>query len=598
MKSHNSYEYGRKEFHAGEDDNGAIALSLLAVVGVCLCLYIAVHRFHIRPEQLVEAGVYAICFAGTLVAVIWHLLTRKRRREEAWPRPAIRISARRHARNIRRANEQKATLLAYKHDLTPWLWPDEIRRMQSLLLGMSGAGKTTLLLNIIVQDLNRWFGSRRLPLIIFDGKADKSLLSLLLPQIAAAGRMHQLRILDLSRPDISVRYNPLNVDEEFYAEHVNFIFESFGIEEDFFKGRQKAYFSDLVRVLVCTGKKFNIYDVMVMAMDAAVLKEQIKIAEYRLQTLSGVSHQRILNFQMSARSLIESLEDRARVEKIQGLLDKLAQFLEDKLSVITGPYEDLLTLDQVFDEDLILYVPLNINLYGGAAKALGRILLHNLQTLIGKRYENLVRGQDERPLASVILDEFAAYAYPDFAQIIQTARGINVPLLFSLQSISQLDEVSPTFRDNVASAPNTIMCMRTRDKKTAEYFEEASGKVVRKRRSLTVQQTGIFEEKYEPIGFGSETEIKESRSQDEHIKNLPQGQLEILMTDNRQGTLHAQLIVRPQFLYRLPSHMPRIYPHIGSPYSRSRGANLRFKVQNANRSGSYKPGRGGKNPWA
>jgi hypothetical protein len=32
---------------------------------------------------------------------------------------------------------------------------------------------------------------------------------------------------------------------------------------------------------------------------------------------------------------------------------------------------------------------------------------------------------------------------------------------------------------------------------------------------------------------------------DEHIKNLPKGQMEILMTDNTRGTLHQLLHVRP-----------------------------------------------------
>ena len=46
---------------------------------------------------------------------------------------------------------------------------------------------------------------------------------------------------------------------------MNFIFRSFGLREDFFKGHQEAYLSDLVRVLQYTGKLFNVYDVLVMA---------------------------------------------------------------------------------------------------------------------------------------------------------------------------------------------------------------------------------------------------------------------------------------------------------------------------------------------
>jgi len=86
----------------------------------------------------------------------------------------------------------------------------------------------------------------------------------------------------------------------------------------------------------------------------------------------------------------------------------------------------------------------------------------------------------------------------------------------------------------------------------------------------------VFEDKYEPIGFGSETDIKETRAQDEHIKNLPVGQMEVLMTDRLQGTLHSHLHVRPPRNYRFPGLEPAIYPRLYSP-SHLDGANLRFK---------------------
>jgi hypothetical protein len=56
----------------------------------------------------------------------------------------------------------------------PWYWPDRVRVMQGIVLGMTGSGKTTLIKNIITQDLARVVGTpkdpRRLPMVIFDGK--------------------------------------------------------------------------------------------------------------------------------------------------------------------------------------------------------------------------------------------------------------------------------------------------------------------------------------------------------------------------------------------------------------------------------------------
>ena len=74
--------------------------------------------------------------------------------------------------------------------------------------------------------------------------------------------------------------------------------------------------------------------------------------------------------------------------KIQGLLNECMTFLDDELSVITGPYEDLLSIDDVIEQELILFVTLNVNKNTEPVRALGKMLLQNLQLVVGKRYES------------------------------------------------------------------------------------------------------------------------------------------------------------------------------------------------------------------
>jgi hypothetical protein len=359
---------------------------------------------------------------------------------------------------------------------------------------------------------------------------------------------------------------------------VNFIFRSFGLREDFFKGHQEAYLSDLVRVLQYTGRLFNVYDVLVMALDEDVLQDQIKAAKARIATLNGLSMQKRLNFEMSVKMLQRSLQDRERVEKIQGLLNELLSFLEDELSVVTGSYQDLLTLDDVLENDLILFVSLNSNRNQRAVEALGKILLQNIQLMVGKRYSQTSssRSKDE-PMLSVILDEFAPFAYPGFTQVLQTARGAKVSFLFSFQSLPQLQRVSQSFSDEVSSAPGTKMIMNVSEEKTAQWFLKASARIATKRRSLSVRKTGIFTPKYIETGTGSESEAKETRAREDHIKNLPVGQMEILMTDPREGTLHSHLHVRRAPSYHLDGIDQYLYPKMHSRLDSEIGVNLRFK---------------------
>jgi hypothetical protein len=581
MTSENEYRLGRRAYHHNQEESLGIVLVLVALVLLAAGCYILVDHFHIRPAQLVEGGLYLLFASIGCISVAWYMITLPRRRETTWPHPPLYISPEKDRKAVETAYNRNASVLGYDVHRKPWLWPDATRVMQSVVFGATGSGKTTLLKNIITQDLFRTVGPsndrHRIPMLIFDGKGDQEFLSDLLPAIETAGRMHQLRVLNPSRPDISVRYNPFFSEHGLYQEHANFVFESFDLKEDFFHGHQATYLSDLVRVLAHTGKRFNIHDVLVLALDERVLKEQIALARSRLSAQTGVTHQRELNLEMSIRNLQQSFEDRDRVPKIQGLLNELMTFLEDDLSAVTGAYDEVLSLDEVIEKELILFVSLNTNKNSKAVTALGRMLLQNMQLIIGKRYEDeQERRRQNRPMVSVILDEFAPFAYSNFAQILQTARGTNTAFLFALQSLPQLLMVGRGFRDDVSSAPNTTMLLRTRDEETAQYFLKASARVKQKRRTLTVQRTGLLEEKYQPIGFGSETDIKDTRSQDEHIKNLPVGQMEILMTDNRQGTLHSHLHVRVPRNYRFPGFEPTIYPRLHS-VAHVEGANLRFK---------------------
>jgi hypothetical protein len=601
MTAENEYRLGRRAFHRNQEESIAVALAIVAVILLAGGSYVLVNRFHVRSVQLLEGCLYAFFALVAGIALAWYLLTLRRRREANWPHPPLYISQTKDREAVEAAFAQNAIVLGYDVHGKPWFWPDATRVMQSVVLGATGSGKTTLLKNIITQDLFRVLGpaedQHRIPMLIFDGKGDQEFLSDLLPAIEAAGRMHQLRVLSPSRPDISVRYNPFFSEHGLYQEHANFVFESFDLKQDFFHGHQATYLSDLVRVLAHTSKRFNIHDVLVLALDPQVLREQIAIARGCLQAQAGVSNQRRLNFEMSVRNLQQSFEDRDRVPKIQGLLNELMTFLEDDLSVVTGAYHDLLSLDEVIDKELILFVSLNTNKNSKAVTALGRMLLQNMQLMIGKRYENeQERRRENRPMVSVILDEFAPFAYSNFAQILQTARGTNTAFLFALQALPQLLTVGRGFRDDVSSAPNTNMLLRTKDEETAQYFLKASARVPQKRRTLTVQRTGVFEDKYEPVGFGSETDIKDTRAQDEHIKNLPVGQMEILMTENRLGTLHSHLHVRVPRQYRFPGLEPRIYPRLHA-VSHTEGANLRFKDPEVVRRNGRLAARTGRLTW-
>ena len=376
-----------------------------AVLGfglIALLLYLAVERYHIRKEQLVEAGLYLFVIAAAVIAPVLRKFTTRGKRNK---RPPFVIPARKDERAIESAWNQNAVLLGYDMDETPWLWPDEVRVMQGIVLGMTGSGKTTLLKNIITQDIARFVGPpedrHHIPMVIFDGKGDLEFFEQLLPHIHRAGRLHQLRLLNPSRPEFSALYNPFFTRDDNYMAQVNMIFGSFNLHDEFFAKHQLNYLGDIVRVLFYTGARYNFYDVIVMLLDQDVLKEQIDKAVHRLDRDSNVTAQQRLNFEMSVKNLTQSLEDRERVPKIQGLINECMTFLDDELSAVTGQYDDLLSIEDVIDQELILFVSLNSNKNIEPVRSLGKMLLQNIQLTVGKRYEDKAdRRRQNRPIFS------------------------------------------------------------------------------------------------------------------------------------------------------------------------------------------------------
>src|SRR5579864_8011012 len=245
MTHANEYRLGRRVYHQHQEESLAFVLAVAAIMVLAAGYYILWARLHVRLGQLIELSLYAVYGVAAAVSVLWYFVTLRGRRERNWPHPPLYVSPERDRQAVAAAYKQNAIVLGYNVHGEPWYWPDATRVMQSVVFGATGSGKTTLLKNIITQDAFRTVGPprepHRIPMLIFDGKGDKEFLSDLLPAFETAGRMHQLSVLDPSRPDISAHYNPFFSEHGLYQEHANFIFESFDLKEDFFHGHQATY---------------------------------------------------------------------------------------------------------------------------------------------------------------------------------------------------------------------------------------------------------------------------------------------------------------------------------------------------------------------
>jgi len=287
-----------------------IAIAGILLAASWLAWYIARERYHLTGRQVAELACYLAIALTALYSTAYLFLMKRSRRERQWPHPPLLVRPSTDERTTQKAWNESSVILGYDVHGKPWLWSDRVRVMQGIVLGMTGSGKTTLLRNIITQDLCRLVGPpedrHHIPMVLFDGKGDMEFFYSLLPHIHHAGRLNQLRVLNPGRPEVSVRYNPFYCSDEDYMPVVNMVFGSFNLHDEFFGKHQLNYLADIVRVLVYTGLRFNFYDVLVMAIDEHVLREQVAKASRQLEQDVHVSTQRKLNFEMSVRNLYQS----------------------------------------------------------------------------------------------------------------------------------------------------------------------------------------------------------------------------------------------------------------------------------------------------
>jgi type IV secretory pathway TraG/TraD family ATPase VirD4 len=539
---------------------------------VAVILWIAHARLFLTRQHLIEMAAWPILTISFAIAVLRHFATRQLRREELWPRTDPVIAPDQDRKHLAEAAAKDAVLVGHLTDGSPFYWKNQIRSMQAICFGKTGSGKSTLLEAITQQDI-----ARGCPIIIIDGKGEQELLQNLLPAVHAAGRTHQLRLIDPQHSEYSHAYNPLWVPSGVTPEEqVAFIFDSFQMNtNEFFDSHQRVYLENLVRILHYSGRRFSFNDILVIAYDAAKLKAQVQVAMANMDRLAASpEEQRALS--MSIRNLAETFDDKERVPKIQGLINHLMTFMTKEMARITGAYENVLTMDEVIDNNLILFVSLNSNINGAAVTSLGRILLQNLQLMIGRRYSKSGYNT-EHPFVSVILDEFAPFAYEEFAQIINQARGTNIGFLFSLQNQPQLLKVGEGFRSDLSSSPNTTFMLRMEDSDTTKMFLDKSSRVKEMRRSVQFVTKGLFAPRYEEQAAGTQTEVYDSAAKDEHLKRMPTGQMEALVTSHRLGTVLDHIHVRQGVKgFLITSLASTFYPPLTVCRKQSQGLHLTF----------------------
>jgi len=385
--------------------------------------------------------------------------------------------------------------------------PEKARLGHVQVLGTTGRGKTeSVILPWMMRDASRGISS-----VLIDGKGEPEIVSKIRSTL---GDRVKLTVFDLGNLSNSCEINPLASGSP--QQITDRIFASFDFDDTYYRAVQFEAALTIVELLSAIGEVVTfkrIYELL--SNDAAV---SVAVQHFWVSLALTDRIGRMLG-----------MPRRDRDEKFAGLMSQLAPFAVGEVSAIVNSTKRNESAHQTLGhmaltstirfkaEIFVLLIP--TLKYQAIGKQLGKMVLQELAWAIGERASRSGANWDFLP---VYLDEFSAFAYEGFEQILNKARSSNVALHLSHQSMADLSIVSQDFARIVSTNTNVKCLFGLNDPDTADFFARHIGTESTERKTERVEVGGLFQ-RDQRTGQGSVREVEEYKIHPNRLKNFTNG---------------------------------------------------------------------------
>lgn len=294
---------------------------------------------------------------------------------------------------------------------------DRLRHMY--ILGKSGTGKSTLLENMAVDDFKK---GRGIAFIDPHGDSAENLLNYI-----PKNRINETVYFNPSDREFPISLNMLEVSSPDQAELV-----ASGIVAIFHKlyghswGPRLEYILRNTLLTLTQVPGSTLPDVIRMLTDSA----------FRKKVYPKLTNQQLLSFWEKD---FDRLDDRARMENIGSILNKVGQFVNSPLihEIISRP-KSTVNLKEVLDSGKIFIANLSQGKLGEDNSALlGAMLVTQIELAAMSRVD---LPKDQRKEFFLYVDEFQNFATESFIKILSEARKFRLGLTMANQYIAQIPE--------------------------------------------------------------------------------------------------------------------------------------------------------------
>lgn len=383
------------------------------------------------------------------------------------------------------------------------------------VIGGSGAGKTNLLKVMIEDRVRKGHG-----LIFFDFKADMALQDWMTGLSESSGRRDDLMMISMSDPKVSHTYNPLQYGSE--TEITSQIMNSLTWSETFYRDVAESGLMIIIKAFCFRrdqgGKSFFLNDLYSFLTDASV----------RMDILAEILNLSYPDrFKSDLRRVIEELSN-SKKDNYQGLVNQISKIMNSTAGEIvsgTPGVDSEFNFKDAIRERKIAYLFMNSLKLKETASIMGKLMLMDLMKTVGSIYDD--RSFVKQPL-TLIIDEFASFATPDFGEFIEKARGAGIGVIVAYQSRQSLNSIEGDLALKLNENTATKVVFQVQDSEDAEWFCGLLGTQKVEKETHQAEEGFLFGDT--KTGMKSVREVEEYVVHPNELKGLKMGQALLVCT--------------------------------------------------------------------
>ena len=356
--------------------------------------------------------------------------------------------------------------------------------------GTTGAGKTVALSNFMYRAVEQNF-----PMLIIDGKGDIDEGSIL-DMVCRLAPYRKKYIINLNSPGMSDFYNPFKNTSPTVIKDM--LINMTEWSEEHYKLNTERYLQRVLKLLQKFNQPINFNSIIQAMHPDTFVKMSMELLKLKQITKS----EHINNMEISKTS-----------GKIaEDAVARFATIAESDIGEILSSADGIDIYTALQENAIILFV-LNPLLYPEVSPAFGRLALIDAKKAVSKMF-----GNAQRKL--FIFDEISSYASTSLLDLVNKSRSANVTCILASQSLSDLDTVSESFREQIVENCNNYIVLRQNSAENAEKWANILGTKNTIDVTYQLQQDG-WDTTH--TGLGSARRTREFLYHPDVIKTLPVG---------------------------------------------------------------------------